>query len=585
MRDLTTDVLVIGGGATGAGVLRDLALRGIRATLVEKGDLTHGTTGRYHGLLHSGGRYVVKDQASARECAQENTILRRIMPHCLEDTGGFFVLTPADDESYVERFLQGCRETGVAVEEIPVREALRRERLLNPRISRVFAVRDGAADSFLATHANAEDARRHGAQVLTYHNVKALEGRDRIAGAVCEDLRTGEEVRIHASYVVNAAGAWAGKIAGLAGIRVTIVPGKGTMVAMNHRLINTVVNRCKLPSDGDIIVPIRTVAVIGTTDVSVPDPDVYGITLEEVALMLSEGEHLVPGISGARVLRAWAGVRPLYKDQDAASGRDISRTYKLLDHAARDGVEGLLSIVGGKWTTYRAMAQEATDAVARKLGVTAPCRTHLEPLPSPADVAAHGRWSAVGGPWAERREGDLADQGHPPDRSAAQNSELKTQNYFWMGQPLAQIEAEDSYGDLICECELVTRDRVVRAIVEGGAANIDDVRRDTRLGMGPCQGGFCTYRAVALWEEVRGADGAGDRAISGALLRHFLQERWKGLTAIMWGDQLRQARLDEIIYLDTLGLDLLPEGTPEGPRQAEGLVTDHPAIATEYLSE
>src|SRR3954466_6312643 len=382
MRQIMTDVLVIGGGATGVGVLRDLALRGIRAVLVEKGDLTHGTTGRYHGLLHSGGRYVVKDPQSATECAEENEILRRIMPHCLEDTGGFFVVTPADDESYAARFVQGCHDTRVPVNEISVREMLRREPLLNPRISRVFEVRDGAADSFLATHSNAEDARHHGAQVLTYHLVKALEGKDQITGAVCEDMRTGEDVHIHAAYVVNAAGAWAGKIAALAGVKVTVVPGKGTMIAMNHRMINTVVNRCKLPADGDIIVPIRTVAVIGTTDVHVPDPDVYGIEPHEVALMLEEGEQLVPGISRARVLRAWAGVRPLYKDQDVKDDRDISRTYKLLDHEARDGVMGLISIVGGKWTTYRLMAAEATDAVAAKLGVTAECRTHLERLPN-----------------------------------------------------------------------------------------------------------------------------------------------------------------------------------------------------------
>ena len=138
MRSLTTDVLVIGGGATGAGVLRDLALRGIRAVLVEKGDLTHGTTGRYHGLLHSGGRYVVKDPQSATECAEENEILRKIMPHCLEETGGFFVVTPADDESYAERFVKGCHDTRVPVNEISVGEMLRREPLLNPRISRVF---------------------------------------------------------------------------------------------------------------------------------------------------------------------------------------------------------------------------------------------------------------------------------------------------------------------------------------------------------------------------------------------------------------------------------------------------------------
>jgi glycerol-3-phosphate dehydrogenase len=595
MRSLTTDVLVVGGGATGAGVLRDLALRGIRAVLVEKGDLTHGTTGRYHGLLHSGGRYVVKDPQSATECAEENEILRRIMPHCLEDTGGFFVVTPADDESYATRFVQGCHDTHVPVNEISVREMLRREPLLNPRISRVFEVRDGSADSFLATHANAEDARQHGAQVLTYHVVKALDVADgRVAGAVCEDMRSGEDVHIHAAYVVNAAGAWAGKIAAMASVKVTVVPGKGTMIAMNHRMINTVVNRCKLPADGDIIVPIRTVAVIGTTDIHVPDPDVYGIEPHEVALMLEEGEHLVPGISRARVLRAWAGVRPLYKDQDVKDDRDISRTYKLLDHEARDGVKGLISIVGGKWTTYRLMAAEATDAVAAKLGVTAECRTHVEPLPN---VGGWGT-SVMQGEVTDGGWGSRSDQGMVAKRNGDHDTKPPTPNpqlptpFLALGQPLAHVEADHSYGDLICECELVTRDRVLQAITAGGAANLDDIRRDTRLGMGPCQGGFCTYRAVALWEEVRG-HGVGETPphddmpheqhglASAALLRQFLQERWKGLTAIAWGDQLRQVRLDEIIYLDTLGVDLLPPTAPEHAN-GDGLVTMHPAIATEY---
>jgi glycerol-3-phosphate dehydrogenase len=304
------------------------------------------------------------------------------------------------------------------------------------------------------------------------------------------------------------------------------------------------------------------VAVIGTTDVHVPDPDVYGITPEEVAFMLDEGEQLVPGISRARVLRAWAGVRPLYKDQDVADDRDISRTYKLLDHEARDGVEGFISIVGGKWTTYRLMAQEAVDAVADKLGVSAQCRTHSEALP---DITR-------------------TENGHP--QGQPRTGTPPAQSFFWMGQPLARIETDDSYGDLICECELVTRDRVIRAIREGGAANVDDIRRETRLGMGPCQGGFCTYRAVALWDEVGippASAKAAELASTGALLRHFLQERWKGLTAIMWGDQLRQERLDEIIYLDTLGVDLLP--TPADQPTFDTLVTDHPSIATEYHAE
>ena len=89
MRSIQTDVLVIGGGATGTGVLRDLAMRGFQCVLVERRDLAYGTTGRYHGLLHSGGRYVVKDSQAARECIEENQILRHIMPHCIEDTGGY----------------------------------------------------------------------------------------------------------------------------------------------------------------------------------------------------------------------------------------------------------------------------------------------------------------------------------------------------------------------------------------------------------------------------------------------------------------------------------------------------------------
>ena len=101
------DVLVVGGGATGAGVLRDLARRGLRTLLVERGDFGTGTTGRYHGLLHSGGRYVAKDALAARECIAENRILRRIAPASIEDTGGFFVATPDDPDDYVDAFAGG----------------------------------------------------------------------------------------------------------------------------------------------------------------------------------------------------------------------------------------------------------------------------------------------------------------------------------------------------------------------------------------------------------------------------------------------------------------------------------------------
>ena len=207
---------------------------------------------------------------------------------------------------------------------------------------------------------------------------------DEVTGALLRDVRSGDEVEVQARVTVNAAGAWAGEIADLAGIEgVRIHPGRGIMIAMNHRLVNTVINRCQMPTDGDILVPIRTVCVIGTTDVETPDPDDQTVAQEEVDAMLADGEKLVPGFRAARALRVWTGVRPLFQDAkgDVASTRDVTRAHTLLDHSERDGVGRFVTITGGKFTTFRLMAEETVDAVCRQLGEHAP-------LPDRDDAAA-----------------------------------------------------------------------------------------------------------------------------------------------------------------------------------------------------
>src|SRR5919205_1393568 len=179
---LSTDVLVIGGGATGAGVAWDAALRGFEVLLVDRADLSEGTSGRFHGLLHSGGRYVVKDPRAAEECIAENRILRRVAADGIEDTGGFFVTTPWDDPDYADRFVEGCRATGVDCEEISVAQAIREEPRLNPEISRAFRVPDAAIDVWKLVWALARGAQDRGARILPYHEVVAVH-------------RTGDEVR------------------------------------------------------------------------------------------------------------------------------------------------------------------------------------------------------------------------------------------------------------------------------------------------------------------------------------------------------------------------------------------------------
>src|SRR5215212_7769515 len=377
---LKADVLVIGGGATGAGVAWDAALRGFDVVLVDRGDLAEGTSGRFHGLLHSGGRYVVKDRIAAEECVAENAILRRVIPDCIEDTGGLFVVTPDDDPAYGDDFMEGCRATAVPAEEISVGEALRMEPRLNPGIKRAFTVPDASIDAWKTVWSLARGASEHGARILTYHRVIDLHvDGDAVTGARLRNELTGEEMDIAARFTLNASGAWAAQIVRMAGIEgVGVIPGKGIMIAMNHRLVNTVVNRCTMPADGDILVPIRTVSVIGTTDIRSADPDEIPVTQEEVDQMLDDGERLVPGFRDTRALRVWAGVRPLFQDAKAEQvkdTRDVSRTHAVVDHRTRDGVDGLLTMSGGKLTTLRLMAQDLVDAMCAQLGEHRPSRT------------------------------------------------------------------------------------------------------------------------------------------------------------------------------------------------------------------
>ncbi len=519
------DVVVVGGGATGAGVLRDLAMRGLRALLVERSDFASGTSGRYHGLLHSGGRYVESDPISAKHCIEENAVLRRIAPATIEPTGGYFVATPDDPDDYVERFPAACAAAGIEAEPVPLDTLFRAEPLLSRQIRAAFRVPDASLEPWELVEANLASAREHGADAWRYHEVVGFErsAAGAIAAVRVRDVRAGEERTIACRGVVSASGAWAGKVAALAGAHLEMSPGKGSMLIFNRRMTKAVVNRLAPPGDGDILVPVHTVCILGTTDITVPDPDHVHVTREEVDALLADGERLVPGIRHARVLRAYAGSRPLYdaatldRDRHHDVSREISRAHHVIDHGRRDGVDGLWSIVGGKLTTYRLMARDVVDAVAAAMGVDAPCRTADEALPSPATGSA-----------------------------------------YWLGDRLSTHEAAGGgNAELVCECEMVTRARLTHALDERGDSSLDDLRRTTRLGMGPCQGAFCTPRAAAILDARR--PGAGNPA-----LRGFVAERFRGTRPIAWGDQLAELWLTAGILRGTLAVGALAD--PPDPK-------------------
>ncbi len=142
--DKDYDVIIIGGGATGAGTARDCALRGLSVLLVERFDFTAGATGRNHGLLHSGARYAVTDPESAEECIRENIILKRVARHCVEDTGGLFITLPEDDLAFQKKHSsRHAAKAGIETEVISPDEALRLEPAINPELTGAVKVPTG----------------------------------------------------------------------------------------------------------------------------------------------------------------------------------------------------------------------------------------------------------------------------------------------------------------------------------------------------------------------------------------------------------------------------------------------------------
>jgi len=495
---IKTDVIIIGGGATGTGIARDLALRGIGHCLLEKKDFAAGATGACHGLLHSGGRYAVNDPEAAQECISENQILRKIGKKCVEFTEGLFLRLPGDTVEYRDKFLESCYSTGISTELYSASRTLELVPNLNPALLEAVKVPDCSIDPFRLCMLNAESSESRGGTILIHHKViEIIKEKGVCVGVKAEDQFSGEMKEIRAKVIINASGAWGSQVARMSGSDVPMSLSKGSLVIANHRLTNMVINRLRPASNGDIIVPNETVSLAGTTSIHVQDPDNLSISHEEIGLISREASQMIPEFDSVRLIRSYTGVRPLLKG-GSGDDRAISRGFKIIDHK-----NGMFSIMGGKLTTYRLMAEKMTDRIMEHFGINEPCTTAEKPLEGQDDLS-----------------------GYP------------------LSKRLKKLD------DIICECELVSRKEVERVIDKVGTKFIGDIQHRTRLGMGPCQGGFCTYRALGLMQEKGKV--TSDESIR--VLKEFLNRRYRGIRPVLWGDQMREEQLVEGIYLGILGL-------------------------------
>lgn len=515
---MQTQVLIIGGGATGTGLARDLALRGIACVVVEKQDINAGASGGNHGLLHSGARYVASDPSSACECKKEGRLLKKMAAHCIEETGGLFVAVAGDDERYIADFPTLCTNASIEAHPVDLQLAREMEPALSDKLIAAYAVDDATIDPFKLSLDNIAHAQQLGATLRRHTQVTRLEiHRHRIQRAVLQDHVTGREITIEPEIVVNASGAWAGQVAALSGAAIEMLYSKGSLLVTQERISRRVINRLRMATDGDILAPGGTVSILGTTSERTASPDAIYPKIHEVDHIIEQGAAMMPILESTRYIRAYCGVRPLISSGGKEDDRSVSRGFTLIDH--RDDprpLSNFITISGGKLTTYRLMAEKTADRVCQHLGISAPCRTRTEPLPNTVDA----RWTEPG----------LA--------------------------PNQWIRANDPDDMLLCECEMVPQS-VVDTIVASlrnrqGRPNMKAIGLRSRIGKGPCQGTFCSLRVASYLydrKEFSGTEGIAE-------LRDFLQGRWRGQRPLLWDMPLAQAELMEAMHCGLYGLEL-----------------------------
>lgn len=542
------DVLVIGGGANGTGLARDLAKRGLSVLLCEKGDFARGATGASSGMIHGGPRYLLDDTATTEHSCEDSGFIQQIAPHILFRIP-FLVPVLRDNVYGPAGPLLNDVFFSVYDKYTPLKNGLPHARLTTEEL---LQIEPGIAGDILGGVTfdewgidpgrlclfNALDAAAHGAEIRTYTEVVGLL-RGEAGEVVGARLRKEGEATVEEVYartVVNCGGPWAEKLAGLAGGGVQLRPGKGVHLIYEKRLSNFAVVMSAVDGRQVFVMPYQNETWVGTTD-----DDYYGdlddlwATQDEILYLKEAAERMMPALANQRIIGARVGVRNTIYGWGELED-ELSRKYEIIDHASK-GAASFYSLTGGKLASFRIQAEEAADAVCARLGNSTPCRTHRDKLPGgdsmPNDIELANEYGIS--PLAARR--------------------LIFRHGSWVTRVL-DIGKESPTGfSVVCACEPVLECEVRYCVRHEMVEKLGDLIMRCRLGAGACQGLDCGLRSAQLFAEERGLDATDERAE----LMDFLGRRWRAVRPILSGAQLAQA---EMLMLQYTGVWQLPSLVP-----------------------
>lgn len=508
------DVCVIGGGVTGAGIARDLALRGLSVLLLEKGDWGAGTTGNSSWMIHGGPRYLEFDWNTTRLSTEDAghivTIARNMVYRLV-----FLVPALPHDKNNIERI-----ETFMEVYDrfqplkkahphtrLTAEEALQVEPGLTPDLIGAVTTEEWGVDPYRLVFANVQDAMAHGARALNHTRVvDVLRDGGKVIGVRYRGS-DGAVSEARARVVVNAAGPWVPEVSRMAGAEVQLRPAKGIHIVYPHRISNFSIIAESVDGRDLLMVSHAGFTLLGTTDDDFyGDLDSMDVLEDEVEYLLQAFERVFPSIRAYRPVRTTTGVRPtLFKWRRYED--ELSRRYEVIDHS-RDGAEGFVTIAGGKLSMYRLMAEQTSDLVCRKLGHEAACITATRPLPgneSELEPAAElGRRFAI---------------------PALAAMKLQTRQ----GSNAAAVLNDARSGRIVCRCEPITEAELVHAARNEQVRSLADAFRRVGLAAGPCAGAACVLRSAGVignelgWSASQRFDAA----------REFVRGAWLGRAPIL----------------------------------------------------
>ena len=499
---------------TGAGIARDLSLRGLSVLLLEKGDWGAGTTGGSSWMIHGGPRYLEFDwdttRLSTRDAGYIVSIARNLVYRVV-----FLIPVLPHDRNNIERM-----ETAMEVYDrfqplkkahphrrLTAEEALQAEPGLTHELIGAVTMEEWGVDPYRLVYANVEDAVAHGARALNHAKVIDLV---RDGGKVIGVRYRGSDgamTEARARVVVNATGPWSPQISELAGLNVELRPAKGIHIVYPHRISNFAISAESVDGRDLLMVSHAGFTLLGTTDDDFyGDLDSVDVLEDEVDYLLQAFERVFPSIRDYRPVRTTTGVRPtLFKWRRYED--ELSRRFEVIDHAA-EGVEGFVTIAGGKLSMYRLMAEQTSDAVCRKLGHQAQCTTATTPLP--------GNESEME-PAAE-----LARRCGIPALAA-----VKLQSRH--GSHAEQVLGDGRAGRLVCRCEPMTEAELAYSARHEQVRSLADAFRRVGLAAGPCAGAACVLRAA----EVIGAELGWSAAQRFDAAREFVRGAWLGRAPVM----------------------------------------------------